>query len=169
MVVTYIVKIMRCIRFVSHKRILFSEKKWGTSVSCRCRVDEDEDAVDWFLIETSYPGCQDSLLVRVPGFWSKGCEFESRQEWQKNFLLQSQLCMLTVIQCLFHPCVTAVARKRPRSFCQKCRWQVPPKDAYTLDPMKLEWADYAAVQAWCGILSGNELACSLSHCGLILS
>ena len=24
----------------------------------------------------------------------------------------------------FHPCVTAVARKRPRPFCQKCRWQV---------------------------------------------
>ena len=24
----------------------------------------------------------------------------------------------------FHPRVTAVARKRPRSFCQKCRWQV---------------------------------------------
>ena len=28
--------------------------------------------------------------------------------------------------------VTAVARKRPRSFCQKCRWQVTAKHAYTL-------------------------------------
>ena len=27
---------------------------------------------------------------------------------------------------------TAVARKRPRSFCQKCRWQVTAKHAYTL-------------------------------------
>ena len=52
---------------------------------------------------------------------------------------------------------TAVARKRPWSFCQKCRWQVTPKHAYTLDPTKSEWADYAAVQAWCGNLSGNEL------------
>ena len=45
------------------------------------------------------------------------------------------------------PRVTAVARKRPRSFCQKCRWQVTPKYVYTLDPTKSEWADYAAVQA----------------------
>ena len=32
-----------------------------------------------------------------------------------------------------------------------------PKDAYTLDPTKSEWADYEAVQAECGKLSGNEL------------
>ena len=32
----------------------------------------------------------------------------------------------------FYPRVTAVARKRPRSFCQKCRWQVTAKHAYTL-------------------------------------
>ena len=31
--------------------------------------------------------------------------------------------MLTLIQCPFHPRVIAVARKRPRSFCQKCKWQ----------------------------------------------
>ena len=60
-------------------------------------------------------------------------------------------------RCPFHPRVTAVARKRPRSFCQKCRWQVTPKHAYTSDSMKSEWADYAAVQAQCGNLSGNEL------------
>ena len=30
-----------------------------------------------------------------------------------------------------HPRVTAVARKRPRSFCQTCRWQVPAKYACT--------------------------------------
>ena len=32
----------------------------------------------------------------------------------------------------FHPRVTAVASKRPRSFCQKCRWQVTAKHVYTL-------------------------------------
>ena len=53
--------------------------------------------------------------------------------------------------------VTAVACKRPWSFCQKCRWQVTPKHAYTLDPSKWEWADYAAVQVECGNLSGNKL------------
>ena len=44
------------------------------------------------------------------------------------------------------PCYR-MARKRPRLLCQKCRWQVTPTHAYTLDPTKLEWADYAAVQA----------------------
>ena len=53
-------------------------------------------------------------------------------------------------------CVTAVARKRPRSFCQKCRWQVTVKHAYTLDSTKSELADYDAVQAKCGNLSGND-------------
>ena len=65
--------------------------------------------------------------------------------------------MLTLIQCPFHLSVTAVARKRPPSFCQKCSWQFTPKYAYTLDPTKSEWGDYAAVQALCGNLSGNEL------------
>ena len=101
----------------------------------------------------------DSLLVRALGSWLKGCEFES---WQEHFLLQSQLCVLTLIRCPFHPCVTAAACKRPQSFCQKCRWQITPKHAYTFDPTKLEWADYAAMQAWCGNISGNELTRTLS-------
>ena len=42
----------------------------------------------------------------------------------EEFFLQSQLCVLTLIWCPFHPCVTEVARKRRRPFCQKCRWQV---------------------------------------------
>ena len=55
------------------------------------------------------------------------------------------------------PRVTAVARKRLRSFCQKCRWQVTPQHAYFFDSTKSEWADYAAVQAQCENLAGNEL------------
>ena len=65
----------------------------------------------------------------------------------ENFLFQSQLCVLTLIRCLFHPRVTAVARKRPRSFCQKCRWQVTSEHAYTLWPLRSDWADYATVHA----------------------
>ena len=94
-----------------------------------------------------HSGSRDSLLVRVPYSWLNNCEFKSRQEWRENFLLLSQLCVLTLIRCPFHPCVTAVARKRPQSFCQKCRWQVTPKQVYTFDPMKSGWADYATVQA----------------------
>ena len=44
------------------------------------------------------------------------------------------------------PLVTAVVRKRRRSFCEKSWWQFTPKHAYTLDRTKSEWADYA-VQA----------------------
>ena len=93
----------------------------------------------------------------------KDCKFESEQEWQENFLPQSQLCVLILIRCPFHPCVTAVACKRPQSFCKKYRWQVTPKHAYTFDPTKLEWADYATVQAQCGNLSGNKLTCNSSR------
>ena len=71
--------------------------------------------------------------------------------------------MLTLIRFPFHPRVTAVARKRPRSFCQKCKWQVSPKHAYTLDPTKSEWADYAAVREQCGNLFGNEFTHKLSR------
>ena len=60
------------------------------------------------------------------------------------------------------PRVTAMTRKRPRSFCQKCRWQVTPKHAHTFDLTKSEWADYAAVQAQCGNLSENKLTRNLS-------
>ena len=54
--------------------------------------------------------------------WGGGRIFFSRV----NFL-----CWL-LFRCPFHPRVTAVARKRPRSFCQKRRWQVTAKHAYTL-------------------------------------
>ena len=72
-------------------------------------------------------------------------------------------CVLTLIRCPFHSRVTAVARKRPRSFRQKCRWQVTAKHAYTLDPTKSELADYAAVREQCGNLPGNAHSISPLH------
>ena len=54
--------------------------------------------------------------------WSGGRIFFSRVDF---------LCWL-LFRYPFHPRVTAVACKRPRSFCQKCRWQVTAKHAYTL-------------------------------------
>ena len=55
------------------------------------------------------------------------------------------------------PCVTEMACQRLRSFCQKWRWQITPENAYTLDLLKPEWADYAAVQAECRNISRNKL------------
>ena len=74
----------------------------------------------------------DSLVVRAPDSWLKGRGFESLQERRENFLLQGRLSVLTLIRYPFHARVTAVARKRSRSFCQKCRWQVTAKHTYTL-------------------------------------
>ena len=54
--------------------------------------------------------------------WSSGRIFFSRVDF---------LCWL-LFRYLFHPRVTAVACKRSWSFCQKCRWQVTAKHAYTL-------------------------------------
>ena len=87
---------------------------------------------DLKAIQSVKQGGGDSSVVRAPDSWSKGCGFESLLERRENFLLQGQLSVLTLIRYPFHPCVTAVAHKRPRSFCQKCRWQVTAKHAYTL-------------------------------------
>ena len=61
-----------------------------------------------------------------------GRGFESLQDRRENVLLQGQLSLQTFISVSVPPRVTAVAHKRSRSFCQKCRWQVTVKHAYTL-------------------------------------
>ena len=54
--------------------------------------------------------------------------------WNGGRILFSRvdfLCWL-LFRYPFHPRVTTVARKKSWSFCQKCRWQVTAKHAYTL-------------------------------------
>ena len=58
-------------------------------------------------------GSRDNLLLRAPDSWSKGCKFESRQKRRENFLLQSQLCVLTLIRCPFHPVLSQWHVKDP--------------------------------------------------------
>ena len=63
----------------------------------------------------------------------KGAGSTRLLERRENFLLQGPLSVLLFLfRYPFHPRVTAVARKRPRSFCQKRRWEVTAKHAYTL-------------------------------------
>ena len=70
----------------------------------------------------------DSSTVRAPDSWSKGRGFESWQERLENFLLQGQLAVLTLTSVSVPPpCYRSRTRRRPRSFCQKCRWQVTAK------------------------------------------
>ena len=103
------------------------------------------------------PSTNSSLLVRVPDLWSQGVALEFSSPGLIYFV-----CWLLFGVRPTPPRVTAVAHKRPQSFGQKGGWQVTPEHTYTLDPTKSEWADYAAVLAWCGNLSGNELTYNLS-------
>ena len=75
---------------------------------------------------------ENSSMVRAPDSWSKVRGFESRQERRENFLLQGQLSVLTLISVSVPAPCYRIARKRSRSFCQKCRWQVTAKYACTL-------------------------------------
>ena len=122
-----------------------------------------------------------SLLVRAPDPRSKGCEFESRQERRENFLLQSQLCVLTLIRCPFHPRVTAVARKRPRPFCQSAggRLHLNMRTPLTqrsrsgltmpLSRHRVGANPERSSHATCQGTFGHSHLSSLSHCGLILA
>ena len=86
-------------------------------------------------------GGGDSSVVRAPDSWLKGRGFESLLERRENFpcwnggrIFFSRvdfLCWL-LFRYPFHPRVTTVACKKSLSFCQKCRWQVTAKHAYTL-------------------------------------
>ena len=73
-------------------------------------------------------GSGDSSVVRAPDSWSKGRGFSGGRIF---FSRVNFLCWL-LFRYPFHPRVTAVARKRPRLSCQKRRWQVTAKHAYTL-------------------------------------
>ena len=73
--------------------------------------------------------------------------------------------MLTFIRCPFYYRVTAVARKIPRSFSAGGRLHLTHTHTHThtlLTQKKSEWADYAAVQTYCGNLSRNDLTLNLS-------
>ena len=87
-------------------------------------------------------GSGDSSVVRAPDSWLKGRGFESLLERRENFILQGRLSVLTLISVSVPTRVTAVARKRSRSFCQTCRWQVTVKHAYSLRMwLCMKWHD----------------------------
>ena len=91
-------------------------------MSCRKRKNTPTGTVS--LVAGRWLECRthDWKVAGSNPCWSGGRIFFSRV----NFL-----CWL-LFQYPFHPCVTTVARKRPWSFCQKRRWQVTAKHAYTL-------------------------------------
>ena len=90
--------------------------------------------------------------------WNSGRIFFSRVDF---------LCWL-LFRYLFHPRVTTVARKRSRSFCQKCRWQVTAKHAYTLRMwlcMKWHGAWLYGVHTTC--TETASVSCGTSHASTV--
>ena len=65
-------------------------------------------------------GSGDGSVVRATDQSSKNSGFESRQEQRENCLLQGELGAESYFG-IRSTRVTAVASKRSRSFCQKCR------------------------------------------------
>ena len=80
-------------------------------------------------------GSGGSSVVSATDSWSKSRGFESLQERQDNFKFFSMgkfSVLFFFSRYPFQSRVTAVARKRSRSFCQKCMWQVTAKHIRTL-------------------------------------
>ena len=77
--------------------------------------------------------------------WKAARSVPSRSGERSFFSRLNVLCCWLFFPYPLQLNVTAVARKRPRSFCQNCRWQVTQLNTHTpkLDPTKLEWADHA--------------------------
>ena len=112
--------------------------------------------------------CHRKVASSNPG-WSSGRIFFSRA----NFL-----CWLLFGVCST-PMLLTAACKRSQSFCQKCRWQVTPKNAYTFDPTSgltmpisrhsvgtyEDTSSHATHQE----TLGHSCLSSLSHCELILA
>ena len=59
-------------------------------------------------------------------------KFSGLNPGRRTFFPWSIFCADSYFAICLTPHVTAVARKRTRSFCQKCRWQVTTKHACTL-------------------------------------
>ena len=75
-------------------------------------------------------GGRDSSVVRAPDWKVVG--LNPCRSGGRIFLSRVDFLCWLLFRYPFHPRVTAVAHKRSRSFCQKCRWQVTAKHAYTL-------------------------------------
>ena len=110
-----------------------------------------------------------SLLIRESDSWSKGCEFESRQERRDNFLLQGYHCELTLIQCPFHFRVTTVACKRPQSLNTHTSLTQRSRSGLIMPLSRHSVGAYPETKshATCQGTFGHSRLSSLSHCGLI--
>ena len=120
-------------------------------------------------------------MVRVLDSWLKGCEFKSRQEWRENFLLQSQLCVLTLIRYPFHSPVLPKWHVKdpghsPKSVGGRLHlntytsWTHRSRSELTMPLSRNSVGNYpeTSSHATCQGTFGYSRPSSLSHCRLIL-
>ena len=72
---------------LSHGNIYLCERSWVSEQLLLSKLSEYALCTSHGLYASE--GSWDSLLVRVPGSWSKGYKFEFQQEQWESFLLQS--------------------------------------------------------------------------------
>jgi len=110
-------------------------------------------------------GIGNNSVVIAPDSCLKGRGFESLQERQSIFFFSrgNFLCWL-VFRYPFYPRVTAVARKRPRSFCQKCRWQVTAEHTCTIRTwLCMKWHMVHGCMVYTERAETAAVSCSTSH------
>ena len=124
-----------------HRTCAWTAVWHGTSHATTKEHSQDSTPLKWISKTLTIKGYSHSFNVRGAGIaqwlehrtrdwkvaglnpcWNGGRIFFSRVDF---------LCWL-LFRYPFHPSVTTVARKKSRSFCQKSRWQVAAKHAYTL-------------------------------------
>ena len=106
-------------------------------------------------------------LERRTRDWKVAGSNPCRSGGRISFSRVDYLCWL-VFGYPFNPRVTAVARKKSRSFCQKCRWQVTVKHAYTLRMwlcMKWHGAWLYGVHRTCAETAA--VSCGTSHASAV--
>ena len=126
-------------------------------------------------------GSRDGLLVGCRTCDQKVESLNPGRSGGRSFFSKNQPCVLTLYRCLFRPRYTGVAHKRPRSFCQKCRWHVTPINTHTpltqqsrcgltlpLSRHSVGTYPETSSHATCQGTFGHSRPSSLSHCGLIL-
>ena len=129
--------------------------------------DELEGRTVWCVCVKSVINMMAMCLVLLEGSWDSLLVEHQTWDWKVassnpgrsdgGIFLFKVNCVVTLIRCLFHPCITAVAHKRPLSFCQKCRWQVTPN---THTPLT-QWSQGGLTMPLCrhsvGTYQGNKL------------
>ena len=113
----------------------FSSSRWWFSTHSCFGHDTTKTAALYDSKIKGSTACRDSLLVERRTRDRKVASSNLGRSGRRIFFSRVNfVCWL-----LFGVRSTPVSRW----FCQKCRWQVTHKHAYTLDPTNSEWADYA--------------------------